>query len=288
MIPGARGQAEFFDTAALGAFIDGLRDYNAFDLSTRLGISDEKIPLLKISSIIIKCIAKIMKSDIIWVPDVTLCDGMVYDYAVAKRYIKPAHDFEQDILTCALETSKRYKGSEERARTIELIALQVFDSMKRIHGLKDRERLLLQLCAILHDCGKYISMQNLSECSYNIIMSTEIIGLTGREREIVANVVRYNHRRFVYYEERGAESGLTKKDYMIVTKLTAILRLANGLDRSHKKKFTDVRIRLREGQLQITVSTKKDITLEKGLFDNRANFFEEVFSVRPVIRQREF
>ncbi len=288
MIPGARGQAEFFDTAALGAFIDGLRDYNAFDLSTRLGISDEKIPLLKISSIIIKCIAKIMKADIIWVPDVTLCDGMVYDYAVAKRYIKPAHDFEQDILTCALETSKRYKGSEERARTIELIALQVFDSMKRIHGLKDRERLLLQLCAILHDCGKYISMQNLSECSYNIIMSTEIIGLTGREREIVANVVRYNHRRFVYYEERGAESGLTKKDYMIVTKLTAILRLANGLDRSHKKKFTDVRIRLREGQLQITVSTKKDITLEKGLFDNRANFFEEVFSVRPVIRQREF
>ena len=254
MIPGARGQAEFFDTAALGAFIDGLRDYNAFDLSTRLGISDEKIPLLKISSIIIKCIAKIMKADIIWVPDVTLCDGMVYDYAVAKRYIKPAHDFEQDILTCALETSKRYKGSEERARTLELIALQVFDSMKRIHGLKDRERLLLQLCAILHDCGKYISMQNLSECSYNIIMSTEIIGLTGR----------------------------------IVTKLTAILRLANGLDRSHKKKFTDVRIRLREGQLQITVSTKKDITLEKGLFDNRANFFEEVFSVRPVIRQREF
>ena len=177
MIPGARGQAEFFDTAALGAFIDGLRDYNAFDLSARLGISDEKIPLLKISSIIIKCIAKIMKADIIWVPDVTLCDGMVYDYAVAKRYIKPAHDFEQDILTCALETSKRYKGSEERARTLELIALQVFDSMKRIHGLKDRERLLLQLCAILHDCGKYISMQNLSECSYNIIMSTKSAAL---------------------------------------------------------------------------------------------------------------
>ena len=229
-----------------------------------------------------------MKADIIWVPDVTLCDGMVYDYAVAKRYIKPEHDFEQDILTCALETSKRYRGSEDRAKTLELIALQIFDSMKRIHGMKDRERLLLRLCAILHDCGKYISMQNLSECSYNIIMSTEIIGLTGREREIVANVVRYNHRRFVYYEERGLGSGLTKKDYMIVTKLTAILRLANGLDRSHKKKFTDVRIRLREGQLQIIVSTKKDITLEKGLFDNRANFFEEVFSVRPVIRQREF
>ena len=68
MIQGAKGQAEFFDTAALSAFIEGLKDYNSFDLSTRLGISDEKIPLLTISSIIIKCIAKMMKADIIWVP----------------------------------------------------------------------------------------------------------------------------------------------------------------------------------------------------------------------------
>ena len=175
----------------------------------------------------------------------------------------------------------------KRSKTLSLIALQIFDSMKRIHGMGDRERLLVRLCAILHDCGKYISMQNLSECSYNIIKSTEIIGLSAREREIIANVVRFNHSDFIYYEEDGADSSLSQKDYMIVTKLTAILRLANGLDRSHKKKFTDVRIRLREGQLMITVSAKKDITLEKGLFGRRADFFEEIFSVRPVIRQRE-
>lgn len=288
MIPGDMGQAEFIDANALNAFIAQLRESSIIDLSSRFAISDEKIPLLQISSIITKCIAKTMKTDLIWLPGVTLCDGMVYDYAAEKRYIKAAHDFEQDIITCALETSKRYKGSEDRAKTLELIALQIFDAMKRIHGMGDRERLLLRLCAILHDCGKYISMQNLSDCSYNIIMSTEIIGLTGREREIVANVVRFNHRTFVYYEENTSERTLSRDDYTIVTKLTAILRLANGLDRSHKKKFTDVRIRLREGQLQITVSTRKDITLEKGLFDKRANFFEDTFSVKPVIRQREF
>ena len=242
MTQGDMGQAEFFDTAALTAFIDGLKEDSTFDLSTRLGISDEKIPLLKISSIITKCIAKTMKADMIWIPGVTLCDGMVFDHAVERRYIKPEHNFEQDILTCAMQTSKRYRGSEDRAKTLELIALQIFDSMKRIHGMGMRERLLLRLCAILHDCGKYISLQNLSDCSYNIIMSTEIIGLTGREREIVANVVRYNHRRFDYYEESGMRGRLSKDDYMIVTKLTAILRLANGLDRSHKKKFTDIRI----------------------------------------------
>lgn len=284
---GSMGQAEFIDAASLNAFIEGLRDYSVTDLSSKLGVSDENIPLLEISSIITRCVAKTMKADLIWLPGVTLCDGMVYDYAVEKKYISPSHDFEQDILTCAVETSKRYKGSEERSKTLSLIALQIFDSMKRIHGMGERERLLVRLCAILHDCGKYISMQNLSECSYNIIKSTEIIGLSAREREIIANVVRFNHSDFIYYEEADTDSSLSQKDYMIVTKLTAILRLANGLDRSHKKKFTDVRIRLREGQLMITVSAKKDITLEKGLFGRRADFFEEIFSVRPVIRQRE-
>ena len=284
---GPMGEAEFIDQASLAAFIDSLRDESPIELSGRLGLSDEKIPLLQISSTIIKCIAKAMKADLIWISGVTLCDGIVYDYAVKKKFISPVHDFDEDILTCAMQTSKRYKGSEERAKTLELIALGIFDSIKRIHGMGPRERLLLRLCAILHDCGKYISMQNLSDCSYNIIMSTEIIGLTGREREIVANVVRFNHRTFEFYEERLNPGKLTRDDYMIVTKLTAILRLANGLDRSHKKKFTDVRIRYREGQLMINVSTKKDITLEKGLFAGRAGFFEEVFSVRPVIRQRE-
>ena len=288
IVTGDMGQAEFIDAAALNAFISQLGENSIMDLSSRLAISDEKIPLLQISSILIKCITKTMKADMIWLPGVTLCDGMVYDYAAEKRYVRSDHDFEQDILTCALQTSKRYKGSEDRAKTLELIALQIFDAARRIHGMGERERLLLRLCAILHDCGKYISMQNLSECSYNIIMSTEIIGLSGREREIVANVVKFNHSEFVHYEEKKEAGRLSREDYMIVTKLTAILRLANGLDRSHKKKFTDVRIRMREGQLQITVSTKKDITLEKGLFDKRAGFFEETFNIKPVIRQREF
>lgn len=286
MIPGAMGQAEFIDAEALSGFIEKTALENSMDLSARLAISEDRVPLLGITCVMLRCIVKVLKAELIWIPGVTLCDGIGYDYALSKHYISSTHDFEQDILACALQIGKRYKGIEERQKTIEKISLQIFDSMKRIHGMKSRERLLLQISALLHDCGKYISMNRLAECSYNIIRSTEIIGLSAREQEIVANVVRFNHDPFLYYEERDRECTLTRKDYMVVTKLTAILRLANGLDRSHKKKFNDLRIRLREQQLQITVSTKKDITLEKGLFAYRAAFFEEVFSVRPVIKQK--
>ena len=117
-------------------------------------------------------------------------------------------------------------------------------------------------------------------------MSTEIIGLSHIEREIVANVVKYNHIEFDYYDMMGRDSAVSSKDYLTIAKLTAILRVANGLDRSHKQKFKDVKTILKDEKLIITVDSSLDITLEKGLLARRANFFEEVFSVRPVIRQK--
>ena len=57
--------------------------------------------------------------------------------------------------------------------------------MKKVHGMGDRERLLLQIAVQLHDCGKYISMEKVSECSYQIIMSTDIIGLSSLERQMM-------------------------------------------------------------------------------------------------------
>ena len=99
-------------------------------------------------------------------------------------------------------------GSRKRSETLEQIAMNIFEAMKKIHGLDKRAGLLLRLAALLHDCGKYISLANLGECSYNIIMSTEIIGLSHTEREIVANVVKYNHLEFDYYESmnKGTKS----------------------------------------------------------------------------------
>ena len=84
----------------------------------------------------------------------------------------------------------------------------------------------------------------------------------------------------------GASGTIDRTAYLTIAKLTAILKIANGLDRSHKQKFKNVKTVLKEERLIITVDASVDITLEKGLFTKRADFFEEVYSVKPVIRQR--
>lgn len=256
------------------------------ELAKRWDMPEENMPMLHIAVMMLKRIMEIMGAELIWAPGVTLCDGIAYEYAEKNKIVKASHDFEQDIIACAKNISKRYRGSRKRSETLEQIALTIFDSTSKVHGLGKRERLLLQISTILHDCGKYISMANLGECSYSIIMATEIIGISHREREIVANVVKYNHITFSYYGNMGKYSDMDRDTYLIVAKLTAILRLANGLDRSHKQKFKNVKISLKEDELIITVDTNEDITLEKGLFGSRADFFREVYNVRPVIKQK--
>lgn len=267
-------------------YVNQAKIYGTYDMARKFGVSEENAVRMFISSIIIKRCMKVMGAKQVWSPGVVLCDGIGFEYGQKNGLIKEEHNFEQDIIDCALNLSKRYLGNKKRSETLENIALTIFDSMKKMHGLGKRERLLLSLATILHDCGKYISMANLGECSYNIILYTEIIGVSHVEREMLANVVKFNHQKFGYYDVVAQNSKLDKETYLKIAKLTAILKLANGLDRSHKQKFKDIKISLRDHELIITVNTNEDITLEKGMLGDRADFFEEVFSVRPVIKQR--
>lgn len=267
-------------------FMEYLRSKSVAEIARTFCISEENVSLMFISAVLIGRIINMTKAERIWAPGVSLCDGIAYEYAQAQKMVISEHDFEKDIIDCSIQISKRYMGSRKRAQTLESLTMTIFDSTKRLHGMGSRERLYLQIAAILHDCGKYISMVSLGECSYQIIMATEIIGLSHREREMIANVVRFNHDDFIYYEDLSRASSLDREAYLTVAKLTAILRIANGLDRSHKQKFKNVRAVLKDRALILTVDTNEDITLEKGLFEDRAQFFEEVFNVRPIIKQK--
>ena len=73
---------------------------------------------------------------------------------------------------------------------------------------------------------------------------------------------------------------------IVVAKLVAILRIANAMDRSHKQKFSNVKIRLQDRKLLLTSDTEEDITLERLLFEKKADFFESVYGIRPVLKQK--
>ncbi|MDD3279488.1 MAG: exopolyphosphatase [Lachnospiraceae bacterium] len=259
---------------------------SAMELAVKIGIPVESASLLVPSVIIYKRLIEELDAKLIWTPGTRLASGLAYEFGEQKKLIRIKHNFENDILMAARNIGKRYAVSKPHIDNMEMVALGIFDSMKKVHGFQNRERLLLRIAVMLHDVGKYISLNFVADSSYNIIMSNEIIGLSHSEREMIALVAQYNTKRLPQYEVFASRSSLNRDEYLIVAGLTAIVRLANALDRSHLQKIQTIRSVLKENELVLSLSVNKDFTLEEGLSREKQEFFHEVFNVTPVIRIR--
>ena len=92
---------------------------------------------------------------------------------------------------------------------------------------------------------------------------------------MIANVVRYNIEFFDY-----------DKTDITVAKLTAMLRLANAMDRGHNEKMADCKMSVRENTLVISTAYPGDLSLEIMEVNAKADFFEEIFGIRPLVKQK--
>ncbi len=234
---------------------------------------------------IYKALGETMDPEIVYAPGVSVSEGMAYNHAFNKHWLKAEHDFENDIVSAAWSIAKRYDSYQPHLKALFKLSDEIFDAMKKYHGLSSREKVLMECIAILHDCGKYISLSEASNCSYTIIMSSEILGLTHKEREIVATTVEFNRKPVEPYDNLSDK--FTEKEYITILKLLAILKVANALDRSHKQKIKNVSIRVKDRELLITIEANSSLALEKGLFKKNADFFEEIFSIKPVLRENK-
>lgn len=265
-------------------YMNKISDKSMEDIAVELNLANEHDPLIMPALVLYKRVVQELNAEAIYVPGVNINDGIAYDYAEKHNIVKANHDFEEDVLSAARNMANRFWGYKPHIDALSDMSVLIFDAMKKIHGLEKRERLLLKTAAILHDCGKYVSMVNGPRCSYDIIMSSEIIGLTHLEREIVARTVLYNTLPLDSYNLVADK--LDHRSYLIVAKLAAILKVSNAMDRSHKQKFRNVKAGLQGKKLVITIESTDDIILEKGLFDVKSAFFEEVFSIKPVIKEK--
>ncbi|MDO4554137.1 MAG: exopolyphosphatase [Lachnospiraceae bacterium] len=260
-----------------------LRKMTRKQIAMEYGVPYEVARYMLPSIIVYKNFLEQSKAEMIWLTRTNLCDGMVVDYAQRENKVLPAHDFDQDIVMAARNLAKRYRYNKAHTTFITELSLNIFDHTRRFHGLGKRERLLLELACLLHECGKFINMNEPGVNGYQLIMSTEIIGLSHRERRLLANIVLYNTTELPAYEEQHSYN---VSDYLLIGKLTAILRLANVLDRSHKQKLSDYTILRKGPELVITGTPMADMTLEASLLKEKADFFEEIYGIRPILRQK--
>jgi len=187
------------------------------------------------------------------------------------------------VVSFARALGERYHYGAAHSAEVEKNSLLLFDRLLRVHGLGQRERLLLQIACILHDTGKHINLRRHYAYSYDLILSSDILGFSDNEKQIIATVAYY-HSRFRPSLEDSRFALLSDAQRIVTAKLAAILRLADAMDRSHRQKASDCQIALKGDKLLIRVKSDEDMSLEEWTFEDKADFFEEVFGILPVLQ----
>lgn len=127
----------------------------------------------------------------------------------------------------------RYEMEPSHAKQVTKIALIIFDKTKGlIHNLGLNERDLLEAGTLLHDIGYYIAAKGHNKNSYKLIEKETLPGFSEREKEIIGNIARY-HRGKMPKSKHSCYEALTGNEKSIVNKLSAFVRVADALDRTH-------------------------------------------------------
>jgi exopolyphosphatase/guanosine-5'-triphosphate,3'-diphosphate pyrophosphatase len=206
---------------------------------------------------------------------------------IAKKATDPASGPAAPQRVAAAEAFGRSLRFEERhAMQVKRVSESLFDQLAKPLELDPALRDLLSAAALLHDVGYVVSYRQHHKHAYRLIAHGSLEGFTPRERELIALIARYHRRGFPKKTHRGFGS-LPKDDRRLVSRLSALLRLADALDRRHSQRLREARVRIAEdGTVRLALRSERDLMVEAHAAEEKADLFEEVFGRNLVVTTR--
>jgi exopolyphosphatase/guanosine-5'-triphosphate,3'-diphosphate pyrophosphatase len=193
-------------------------------------------------------------------------------------------DLSRVVLLSAAALGEKYRYDATHARNVAQLATRLFDELRSEHGLGNRDRLLLEVAALLHDVGIYVNLRGHHKHSQYLLSVSEIFGLSRDDMAIVSNVARY-HRRAGPQKSHLPYMALDSDARVVVNKLAAILRVANALDADHLQKVKDVKVAREDDGWVLEVEGAGDLTMERLAALARSDQLTEVFGRRVSFRE---
>lgn len=265
------------------SFFSQVRKLNLPQLMSVYKIPESAAELVLPTILLYERLLDVLPVEEIVVTEDNFIDGMQLLHIGLATNKEQKQEWEEELISIFHMLGRRYSYDKKHVEQVERLALLIFDKIASRYSLGEKERLLLQGSAILHDLGKFVSLRSHSQYTYQLIMDTDIIGFSDRNKRMMA-LAAYYHANDLFDTSKKAPE-VSREDLATVAKLAAILRMADALDRSYCQKIKNCRISISEQTLVINVLSKMDISLENWTFDRKSEFFEEVFGLKPVLQR---
>jgi exopolyphosphatase/guanosine-5'-triphosphate,3'-diphosphate pyrophosphatase len=174
-----------------------------------------------------------------------------------------------------LNLARLHDYEETHCARVGAIALSLFDQLAPLHGYGAWERELLGYAAQIHDIGVQVGYYDHHKHSAYLVFNAALLGFSHREIVILAALVR-NHRKGLTDLSEYKEI-LAADDELRITRLSALLRVAEYLERSKSQVVQAVAIDPAEDPLRIIVRASGDPTVEIWDASRRAGIFKKAF-----------
>ena len=175
-----------------------------------------------------------------------------------------------------LDLARRCDWHQLHAEHVAKLALQLFDQLKGIHNLDAKARELIEYGALLHDIGWHIAGNKHHKHSMYLVLNGDLKVFTDEETQVIANIARY-HRKSDPSIKHESFAVLSNEARQIVRVGSALLRLADGLDRSHCRVITEMKCRVLRSGVDVRIEGKGDAELDIWGARRKMGLFAEVF-----------
>jgi exopolyphosphatase / guanosine-5'-triphosphate,3'-diphosphate pyrophosphatase len=279
LCPGAAG-ARSIDVASARDLLDTLVAMTPAARIRAYGLRPDRADTIVPASAIFLHVAAALGAREIAAPGVGVKEGVLHE--LIERYFRGSPARAPAVLGACRRLGRRLQWDEAHAEKVAALSASLFDDLVSVHGLGDRERMLLQAAALLHDVGNVVRRSGHHKHGYHLIMNSEILGLTSAERAIVANVARYHRKRVPDVAHAGFRA-LDRDARAKVRALAAILRVADALDREHEGVVSAARAVASRDRVRLALTRCVDRELDERAVVAKAGLFREVFGRELVV-----
>lgn len=251
------------------------------------GLAPDRAEIIIAGTVIAEAFLKRLGANAIKVHDRGIRDGLLLTM-IAELYPRTSETTAEplDRMRSARSFAANCRYEELHSNHVASLAVEIFDQFSHqcpdalgsAGGAHGRE--LLLAAGVLHDVGYFVNYSKHHKHSYHLIVHSDLAGFTHRELEIIANIARY-HRRSEPKTRHPNFAKLAEADRRIVRALSAILRVADGMDRTHTQSVRSVRLTIHDGEALFTADADQEPAVDLWGAERKAELFARQFGLRP-------
>ncbi len=271
-----------FNVQTYREFFSNLRGTNLEQRKKISGLSTERSDIILAGSSIVSCLLEVTGSKKLITSGCGLREGLFFDYYYKANNLPVVAD---NILERSRENIlKLYTADLTHSRHITALALKMFDSWPKLHGLSNSYRKLLETAALLHDIGITINFYSHARHTAYMIQNAQLFGLTHKEQLITAAIAGWhNGVSKNYFRDRFYKDIISDDEWKIINKLALLVALAESLDYSQTNQINKIHPYLDKKDAVLSIYSNDIPSIEMHQIKSHMSWFKKAFDVELKI-----